>query len=255
MNTMNVRPAFTYKFREIIKGIAVFYGIMVAILTGVIYLAYINLSNNNTTTSNFSAFMVAAANTLFVIGIVTIREDIRLMMQNGIGRRTIFITELLLTLSISLILAVAGELLIAIGQAITANWQGIFITDIYQLIYTYESNYKMSFLQHLESIAFAFSIYVCATLAGMLISLIFYRLSKIGTIIVAVGSPLFLFIILPITLKRSGAGYLLRSVLMAVFQFIHSSPWAFIFCSLLATIFISIFSWLLMRRAPVKPAK
>jgi len=255
MNTMNIRPAFIYKFRETIKIIVIFLGIMAAILTGVIYLVSLNLGNDNAVSGSLSAFMTVTANMLFVVGIATIREDIRLMMQNGIGRRTVFTVELLLILSASLILAVAGDVFIAIGHTVTADWQGFFITDLYQLLYANEGNYKMSFVQHFESIAFAFSIYVCATLAGILISLIFYRLNKIGTIVLAIGAPLFFFVVLPITLNRTGVGYYLKPLLVAIFEFIHSSPWAFMLCSLLTSIIIGIFSWLLMRRAPVKPAK
>ena len=255
MNTINFRPAFKYKFRDTIKGIAVFYGIMVAISIGFIYLASLNLGNDNEVTGQLSAFVTTAAIMLFVLGIVAIREDIRLMIQNGIGRRTIFITELLLTLSVSFILAIAGELLITVGQVVIANWQGFFITDLYQMLYTNGVNYRMSLAAHFESIVFAFSIYVCASLAGILISLVFYRLNKIGTIIMAIGAPLFLFVVLPITLNRSGVWYFLKLVLSTILEFILSSPWAFVFCFLLTTIFIGILSWLLMRRAPVKPAK
>ncbi|NLM77065.1 MAG: hypothetical protein GX173_03150, partial [Ruminococcaceae bacterium] len=46
--------------------------------------------------SSFTGFGFAAAIFLFISGIVAIREDLRLFMQNGIGRKTTFVIQILI---------------------------------------------------------------------------------------------------------------------------------------------------------------
>lgn len=255
MNTMNLRPAYKYRFCDMVKGIGFFYAIMVVVMTSVICLVSFEVSNGSNVSGSFAAFVFAATIALFVMGITTIREDMRLMLQNGIGRRTIFVTELLVVLSVSLLLAVAGELLIAIGQAVTASRSDFFITDLYQILYTDGINFNLALGEHFESIALAFGIYMCANLAGMFISLLFYRLNKMWTLIVAIGVPLLLIIGLPMLLTRGSAGRFLESVFGMMLEFALSSPWALLLCFLLAAVLIGIVNWLMMRRAPVKPVK
>ena len=255
MNTMNLRPAYKYRFCDMVKGIGVFYAIMVVVMTSVMGMVSYTASNGSEVTGSFSAFVFAASITLFIIGITTIREDLRLMLQNGIGRRTVFVSELLVVLSVSLLLCVAGELLITIGQAVSANRSNVVITDIYQMLYTNGSNYHMSLTQHVESIALAFGIYMFANLAGMFISLLFYRLNKMWMLITAIGVPIFIFIGLPVILTQTRPGLLLESVFNMIVAFALKSPWALLICFLLTAVLIGIVNWLMMRRAPVKPVK
>lgn len=255
MKTMNIRPAFQYRFQDTLKSIGVFFAIMVVLFLIVISLVSYSVSIGGKVSGNFSPFVFAATITLFVMGITTIRDDLRLMLQNGIGRRTIFVTELFVALSVSMILAFAGVLLIAIGQTLIATRSEFIITDLYQQLYTDGSNNTLSFGKHLENIALSFSIYTCVNIAGIFISLLFYRLNKMWTLIVAIGAPLLLFIGLPLLLTRSRLGYILESVFVRILEFALSSPWAMFLCFLLAAIFIGILNWLMLKRAPVKPVK
>jgi hypothetical protein len=251
MNTMNIRPAFQYRLSNTVKGLGLvaFYAIMVVVIAGAIFSISHKASNGSIVLSTFSVFDLAAPFTLFVMGISTIREDIRLMVQNGIGRRTVFVTELLVALSVSLLLAVAGELLISIGQALAATWPEFSITDLYQILYA--NGVNLSFGIDFERIALAFSICTFANLAGMFISLLYYRLNKAWTLAVSIGVPLLLIFGLPMMLTRSGIGHLLEHLLHMVLDFILSGPWALSLCFLLATVLTCILNWLMMRRAPV----
>jgi hypothetical protein len=129
MNTMNIRPAFQYRFLDTLKGVGIFYAIMAVLMAGISCLVFYAVSKGGKVSVSFFAFEFAAAITLFVMGITTIREDMRLMLQIGIGRRTIFVTELLVALSVSLLLAIAGELLIAVGQVVITSRSEFFITE------------------------------------------------------------------------------------------------------------------------------
>jgi uncharacterized membrane protein (DUF485 family) len=90
---MNLYPAFRYRFGNAVRGAGIFTGIMVAIVIlvigGICYASW----NGARVSGNFSAFGLSAAIAVFVTGICTIREDLRLMLQNGVGRRTVFAAE------------------------------------------------------------------------------------------------------------------------------------------------------------------
>ncbi|MGI6648979.1 MAG: hypothetical protein ACOX5W_07955 [Bacillota bacterium] len=249
MNTMNIRPAFQYRFLDTLKGVGIFYAIMAVLMAGISCLVFYAVSKGGKVSVSFFAFEFAAAITLFVMGITTIREDMRLMLQNGIGRRTIFVTELLVALSVSLLLAIAGELLIAVGQVVITSRSEFFITDLFQIIYANGINYNLTLGARFESIVLAFGLYTFVYLAGMFISLLFYRLNKIWTLIVAIGAPLLLIMGLRIALTP---GSFLALALGTMLEFALSSPWALFLCFLLAAVLISFLNLIAIRRAPIK---
>lgn len=251
MGTMNLRPVFRYRFRETLKSTGVVLAIMVVIMAGLTGLISYSGSDGQVSGS-ISLLSFALTISLFIMGISMIREDLRLMLQNGIGRRTIFAAELLAALSVSLLLAVAGELLLTFWQAITASQPGLVVTDLYQLLYTSGTADNPSFRQHAESIALFFILFTWAHLAGIFISLLFYSLNKMWTLIVAIGTPLLLFLALR---TAHPVKPFLEAVFGAVSEFALNSPWALFLCFFSITLLIVILTWPLIRQAPIKPAK
>jgi len=252
---MNIMPAFRYRLAEAVKGALIFFGIMVLSMTGVTsVIFYIGIQGGHIS-GNFSGFGIAAAIMMFVIGICTIREDLRLMLQNGMGRRTVFVTELLTIVTVALLLAALGELLVIAGQAVTSGWSNYYITDIFQIVYFSEMGAHLTLTAHIASMACFFALYVCANLAGMFFSLLFYRLNKAWTIIVAIGAPLLLIFGLPNLLFWRGNPSFLSTALTKLFAFSFSTPWTLLLTFAVCAVLIAVVNWLMLRRAPVKPAK
>ncbi len=238
---MNISPAFKYQFSNFLKNAFVIYLIIIVIIA-----AFISISGNSKV--SFTGYSLTATIFLFVMGIVNIRSDLRLCLQYGVSRRTSFISELLAVLSASAILAIAGELLTGTAQTLWADNSNLFVADIYQLIYVGAEAATLTFGQHVLSALVNTSLLFCACLFGMFFSLMFWRLNKVWTIIVAVSIPLLINIV-PIILHRMGVN------LNPLINWIDSAPFNFIMFFLLTAALFGIIDWLLLRKANIREAK
>ena len=241
---MNIKPAFRYQFSSFLKGSIVVYLVLIIIvasfMVGTLY-----ISPDSTSVVSFTGYSITAAIFLFVMGIVNIRGDLRLCLQYGVSRRTTFVSELLAILSASVILAAAGELLTGITQVLSTGNSKFFVADLYQLIYVGPDIASLTFSQHLLSTLFNTSLTFCACLFGMLFSLMFWRLNKVCTVIVAISIPV-LFNAVPLLLSKAGVD------LTPFVNWIASSPFCFVLFFLLLAALFGIIDWLLLRRANIK---
>lgn len=257
MRKMNIRPAYRYRILASLRGAGIFYGVMI-LVTAAVAVSFIKTTisfGGETSSGSFSSYGASACIMAFVFGICYVREDLRLCIQHGIGRRTVFVSELLSALSICIIVAVAGELLLATAQAVTAEYKNLQISDLYQGIYADWKLRELSLGQHFESMLLNLSMLLGAYMAGMFISLTFYRLNKVWKIIVAVGAPVLLFVGLPILLNATGPAPKMGRMMAGFMDWVLSSPWAWVFVFMLGAVALAILNWLLIRHAPIKAAK
>ncbi len=255
MSRMNIAPAFRYRFADTARGAAVFFVIMVLVMLGFSSLITFTVNHGGRASGSFSAFGISAAVAMFVMGICTIREDVRLMLQSGVGRRTVFTVELLVMLLISLMLAAAGELLLAVTQAAVSSLRDLYVTDLFQMLFFRDMGRDLTLAAHLQSILCYFGLYACANFTGMFISLVFYRLNKMWTIVVAVGAPIFFFVGLPLLIAWQVFPDFLGKAVIRLMTFSFTSPWTLLLTFSVTIVLISAVNWLLFRRAPVKPVK
>ena len=83
---MNFLPIFKYRLKDDMKAVGVFLIVTLLCMVLVVYGIMIMVSEiNDRVVSNFSMALTVFS---FVIGIVTVREDLRLGIQNGVSRGT-----------------------------------------------------------------------------------------------------------------------------------------------------------------------
>lgn len=244
---MNIKPAFRYQFSSFLKGSAVIYLILIVFVAAIL-IGTMSVSTDSSTSISFTGFSITATIYLFVMGIVEIRNDLRLCLQCGVSRRTAFISELMAVLAASVILSIAGEILTSIAQAISANNFRLFVADLYQLIYVGADATSLTFSQHVMSALFNASLMFTACLGGMFFSLMFWRLNKLWTIVVAISIPVLINLI-PNVLVWLGVD------LTPFIDWISSSVSCFVLFFALVAVFVGIIDWLLLRRANIKEAK
>ena len=244
---MNIKPAFRYQFGSFLKGSAVVYLVLMLIVIASM-IGTMRISTDVSTSISFTGFCITATIFLFVMGIVNIRSDLRLCLQYGVSRRTAFVSELLAVLATAVILSAAGELMTGIAQTISADNSKLFISDLYQLIYVGADVPSLTLSQHALSALFNTSLMFAACLGGMFFSLMFWRLNKVWTVIVAISIPVIINAV-PILLDRLGVDF------VPFIRWISSSPFCFVAFFLLLAILLSIINWLLLRRANIREAK
>ncbi|MFB0920751.1 MAG: hypothetical protein QMB62_07700, partial [Oscillospiraceae bacterium] len=198
---MNFKPAFRYQFGNYIRGsVVVFLIIFLIVSVALVFSLSFDAGSSNISVSGYS---FAAIVFLFVMGIVSIRNDLRLCLQFGVSRRTAFLSELLAVMAVSVIIVAAGELLNGIARLLIADNEHFFVGDFYQIIYLKNTSATLTFAQHAQSALMNFSLVLSACLSGMFFSLLFWRLSRTWTIIVAVAIPLLINLV-PVALYRLG---------------------------------------------------
>ena len=244
---MNFKPAFRYQFSSFLKGSAVIYLILIVVVAGFL-IGTMSISTESASSISFTGFSITATIYLFVMGIVEIRNDLRLCLQYGVSRRTAFLSELTAVLAASAILAVAGELLTGLAQALAVNNTKLFVADLYQLIFVGADTASLTLSQHVLSALFNSSLMFAACVGGMFFSLTFWRLNKLWTIVVAISIPVLLNLI-PNAISWLGID------LSPFVRWITSSVFCFVLFFMLLALLFGIINWLLLRRANIREAK
>jgi len=244
---MKLKPAFRYQLGEYLRASAIFYLVIVVLVAAFVIGAF-RFSVDPGITFNFMGGTVAMTIFMLVTGIVSIRSDVRLCLQYGISRRTAFVAELLAAACGSAMLAVATGLLISLAQLLVAANPNCVFADLYQMLYLDTGLRQLSLGQHLFSALLNTILMVAACLTGMFFSLLFWRLNKVWTIIVAIAIPISLNLA-PIALYRAGVD------LTPLADWLLAAPSHLLLLILLLAALFSLIDWLLLRRVNIKPAK
>ncbi len=182
-----------------------------------------------------------------VSGLVSFRESFRFFQQNSTSRKSQFMGWAVSLLALS---AAEGVTAVLCGKILGPffNYRGIF-TQLYESLRTSNGSFLFMVQEFL---------WVCMTClflgwAGFAIALLYYRLSKIGKILVSILVPGILFILLPIA-DLSGYTWLLQKIVMLMTGYLPGGiyPMVPVIGALMGSVLLALLSWLMMRRAEVQ---
>lgn len=219
--------------------------VLFVVIDGSISIFY-NGSEHNSLSSNEMVTLIF----LFVLGLCSFKETFLLSVQNGISRKTLFCGRLLTMVSVALILSVIDLLFHLINRMILAL-AGASVTDLpfYGAAYCGTEASRAIYLIPNFFMEFVLGLAVMA--AGYFITVLFYRLNKLGKILVGAGVPVLFNIVLPLLDFRffhmaisKGAARLML--------FVAEQPSHLMITSILVCIAFCTAALLLMRRAVVK---
>lgn len=252
MMNRNLTTAFKYQTKDNVRAVIIFYLIVCAIIV------LISIGVATTSTSSRSTMGGLDTSTtifLFVAGIVSFKEPFRMLMQNGVSRRTMMKSKILTALALTFFMAVCTTVLMIIGKALTSSMESYSLLSTYEQTYALKAASQSFFTLQLSTLIFNFLQYLSVFSLGLFVALIFYRCGKAGKIAVGAGVPVTIFLVLPII----DAVYFKMKITKSIFQFFDTvfgitagRPWAaFISFAVLAVLGLSL-SWLLMRKADIK---
>jgi len=256
MRKMNIKAALHYQLAymleaslwtfAIVLAIAIFFSILFPVIittfsdvNDVVYEVAealtidVNDENGNTVIISFFNLGAVAFVSLFIVGIAGIREDLRLFLQHGMGRYTTFFSTLWCSLICATVIGAFCELL----NIITRHWelfpmQGLNLNTDYGFI--------AGWLFHT---ALFFSVWQL----GTLISLIYYRLNRIGQVLFSVSLGAIVIFGIPNLFR----GWINIEGIEAMISGISDHVNVILFASV-SGVLSAIFSFLLIRRAEVK---
>ena len=252
---MKIYPSFRYQLRDQRIAILMYY----AVLAGMILLSLIAMPFVSDEESHIVSTNGVTAITLvfaFVLSLCAFKESFLMNLQHGVSRRSQFIARLGAMGTVCAVLAVADEIYTLIIAGLSWIFPQIFMgNSLYEMLYCSSLSEDILTIQVnltsiLLSVVFSFFALLAVCSLGYLITVLMYRMNKLGKIIFWVSMPV-LFIILSTYLGEHMDGWLMTSLINAFLMCFASLPRMMLTCSLLTVLFSGL-SWLLMRRAMVK---
>ncbi len=240
---MNFLPIFKYRLKDDLKAVGVFLLVTLLCMVLVIYGIMIMVSEiDDRVVSNFSIALTVFS---FVIGIVTVREDLRLGIQNGVSRGTSLAACFTANVVASLAAAL-GVTLVEWLSVTTQSTTNAALVSFYAMIYGEDA----SLAGQLRSFLLSFVWSGSAVFVGSFLSLLYWRLSKLWRWIVSLGMGAALFLLLNATMIVGG----FMDRVLAFFRWLGAAPVNLCICLVGVAIVFAVFDWLLTRKAPITAA-
>ena len=253
MNTRFGR-AFRYEIRNYSRAIGVLWLVMALIPAVVMALAYF-LGGRTASTASLNGYSLALGMFGLVLGMVCLRENQRVLNQNGVSRRSAFLSDIAALAVAAVLVAVGTTVIMGTYRAILGDEGRVLITDVYQLLYE-PSGSGLGGLVRGAALSAVLGWMLAAV--GQLCSALYWRLNKFWTILISVAVPLALiFGSVPLLSWMSGtsAGQAAARALAACGRFLMASVWNLAAVLLIMGAAGFALAWLLLRRAMIRPAK
>lgn len=248
---MRFLPVFKYRMRDCIWSMLIIIAVMIALSLlvqfGIMSFGfYVTNENGHVETTSTMNFTLPYVIFMFVLGIVTIREDMRIGIQNGASRNTSFLANVAAMVVTSLILSVSSILFYTVWNLLNTR---VVMIDFYAMMFlgnnliTTAGNMLMSTVM-----TFLFSLSFAAI--GSFLSLMYWRLNKIGKWVVSLGIGAAFILLINVGASVAGVG----AAIARFCSFIVSAPWHMNgFFAVLAVAFFA-FGRLLVRRNNITAA-
>jgi len=249
---MYLKPVVKYRLCDYKRAIITFYIIIIAIMIGFFSITI----SYDTATASFAGIEMIGMNFIFIVSLTSFKEPFRMLIQNGISRKTILLGQIIWTICVSAIMSVVDKVICLVGS-IGSSISGRFIVG--SLL---DQVYPSKFLPepgripaHLMAIAFSFCLYTAVAALGYFITLLYYRMNTPMKVAVSISVPCFLFIGLPLidNMTNGGVSYFFDRVSQLIFGVDGSNgPLSVMAFALVCSALLCGLSWLLIKKAPVK---
>ena len=240
---MNFLPIFKYRLKDDLKAVGVFLIVTLLCMVLVIYGIMIMVSEiNGRVISNFSIALTVFS---FVLGIVTVREDLRLGIQNGVSRGTSLAACFTANVVASLAAALSVTLVEWLSVA-TQDTTNAALVSFYAMIYGEDA----SLAGQLRSFLLSFVWSGSAVFVGSFLSLLYWRLTKLWRWIVSLGMGAALLLLMNATMIVGG----FMDAVLSFFRWLGEAPMNLSMFLVGVAVVFAVFDWLLTRKAPITAA-
>lgn len=242
---MNLRAAVKYKSGAALKSAGIFSAVLLAVQLVVQATARAAAADGGNSITIYSGYIFGAWVMMLVLGIVSVREDLRFFIQNGVGRRTTFAAQWVNALELATLLSLGGTAFQLLGGAIAGEALYVQVGGLYGALYARGAAF-LTLGQQAEAIVLHMSFLAMAYMGGMFFSLLFYVLNKTMQVVAGVALPLLVF---------GGAPFLwdrFSGPITAAFHFLEGSPWHLLQALLFITAVVGTVNGLITRRIPIR---
>lgn len=182
-----------YQLRNVRLSLTIFCGIMVAVVAILAVLA-----RSVSDTVNFSSMEASAGIFAFVCAMNSFKENFGFALQNGVSRKTLFRSTLIMALCFSALLCVLDQLLhlftLLVSQG-AGNMRWFRLTEA-----LYDTRYAGApeLQRTAENIVFNFTLYTALFMTGYMITIAYYRMSRWLKLLISIGVPALVVVVYPL---------------------------------------------------------
>lgn len=254
---MKIYQSFRYQLWEQRMAVLIYYGVMTAmVLLSLLAIPFISSEGGDfISTNGITAVTCVFA---FILSLCAFKDSFLMNLQHGISRRSQFLGRLCALGALCGVMAVADEIYTLLLTGLQRLFPEIFHgSSLYEMSYCSTPTADGFMVETtpvtvLLSVVFSFFLLLVMCSLGYLITVLMYRMNKWGKILFWAGIPI-LFILLCSFISSHAAleAKVCAFIVEAASLCFSSLPRVIVTCTLLTALF-SGFTWLLMRRAPVK---
>lgn len=191
---MRTKKSFKYQFQEVWQSIGMLYLVQI----GMRLLALLIASKIGGEYVTMNGMNMMSAMFMLIIGMCSFTESFQFLLRNGVSRKQILAGKMLVFAAGAGMCGVADTLLATVDQKLN-GWGNIkFGGEILPLFYPEFLEQVSSVVRAIVSVALLSVVYALFAGAGYMVSIIWYRLNKIGRIIFAFGVPAVLWLVYPL---------------------------------------------------------
>lgn len=254
---MNIKAAYQYQVEEHRSSVIMYYIILLCVL--VFSFTLIGISNSKDVGSSgfqFNGMELVTGIFVFIAGMCSFKENLGMLVQNSVSRKSLMIGRILTTATWSFVMAIIDIIIPKLFIFIMSLTGETFSSGetMMKIIYGSRVNVFNGFSLYIVSVIFSMSLYMVLAGAGYLIAIIFYKLGRMGKIMIGAGLPITILVVLPVLDLEVFSGQL--SEFYWDICYIYISTYSIgahvgIIINLVLFALASVVAWLLMRRAVV----
>lgn len=244
-----MKLAIRYYLYNVRNSLLIAFGVVTGILLSSGLFLHFNQKEN--TDYSISGFEITCIIFTLVTGLVAFREYFRFFQQNGISRKSQFVGW---TTALTALCAGEAAICLLAGRVFSLF---VHYESMFSQLYADEFFYPNPVFFAAQEFFWIFGICLMMGSAGFAITLLYYRLSKIGKLLVSVLVPGTLFILLPMAdkpLLHGGYTWLLKQIMILATGHTETGVflWIPITTALVCSVLCLLAAWGMMRRAEVK---
>lgn len=188
---MKIKSMVKYLMNDFIKGYVGFAAIVLAIIHLGLILSVTTDSGGGLGGMEFSTIIF-----MLITGIISYRENISMGIQNGISRKTYFVSEIIAFILFALIGSCVDTIYCILGNAYESIIQDYSYDSIFEQVFLLNGEIPQV-TDYLKGFLIMFSSDFIALSAGLLICAVFCRLNKVMKFVIPAALYILIFVVIP----------------------------------------------------------
>ncbi|APF28175.1 putative membrane protein [Clostridium sporogenes] len=236
----------SYQLETSIKSILVYYGILIGILLLVLIqkkfmYPYSNIQSNG--------IEIATAIFIFIIALNSFKSSFYFSQGNNVSRNSFILGTIKSGIIISAMLALVDIIINRIYNLFIicpTNFDTIYGKIVYDVNNNWELMLKHSAVTSFKTYLWTFAVYVFLFMLGLVVTMIYFRLNKLGKIVVS--SIPFIIIIVLDNIPKHNSDKIVEFI-GNIFGINNKNPYMAILIFIIISILLIAIQYLLIRRA------